>query len=173
MSKVYLIGDLHFGHKYIHDFRNACGPPTDRGPFADELDHREYVIDKWNAVITKRDTVYVLGDAAFTQEGLIDIGRLAGRKHLVAGNHDDLPAWDYLRYFVHMRGCLKYHGHWLTHIPMHPQELYRGRNIHGHCHTGGPDGPDYFNVCLEFIDYQPKLFTEIVEELDAREPLTD
>jgi calcineurin-like phosphoesterase family protein len=48
------------------------------------------LISRWNAVVADDDTVWVLGDVAL---GRIDhtlslVGRLRGRKLLVAGNHD-------------------------------------------------------------------------------------
>ena len=57
MSNVYVISDLHFGHKNIHKFRLG---------FCSEEEHAEYIISRWNDVVTKRDTVWVLGDACFS-----------------------------------------------------------------------------------------------------------
>jgi len=188
MSKVYMIGDLHFGHHNIHRLRPAPEwydglPSTEQyvspsgakfgnplsNAFESEEAHRMFLINIWNNVVSKRDRVYVLGDAAFTPEGLESIGDLNGSKVLVAGNHDDLKAKEYLKYFDDMRGALKYKRCWLTHIPIHPSQMYRAvANIHGHVHEGGPDGKHYYNVCLENIGYQPKLFTEIMEELAQR-----
>jgi calcineurin-like phosphoesterase family protein len=97
-------------------------------------------MDKWNDTIRKRDVVYVMGDAAFTQEGLSSIGTLSGRKILIRGNHDMLPTEDYLSVFSEIYGAFMYKGLWLTHIPIHPQELFGRTNVHGHCHRGGPTG---------------------------------
>lgn len=127
MSNVYAIGDLHFGHKNIHTFRQLSGIDSEEA-------HRAYLIEKWNSVITKRDIVYVLGDAAFTIEGLESIGQLKGRKILVRGNHDLVHAKDYLEYFDDVFGIVKYKNAWLSHAPIHPGELRRKINIHGHVH---------------------------------------
>ena len=161
MSHVYVIGDLHFGHKHICKFRKQ---------FPSEYVHRIYLRDQWNSVVTKRDCVYVLGDAAFTVEGLQTFREMQGRKILVGGNHDTLPAKEYLAVFDDMYGAVEYRGFWFTHIPIHPQELYRRKNIHGHCHRGGPEGHHYFNACADFLDdFKPKKFQEIVKELQERE----
>ena len=85
MSFVYVAGDLHFGHANICGFRQIDSLTT-------EEQHREYLITRWNHVITKRDIVYVLGDACFNEESLEHIARLKGNKILVRGNHDDLNA---------------------------------------------------------------------------------
>jgi calcineurin-like phosphoesterase family protein len=49
----------------------------------------------------------------------------------------------------------KYKNMWLSHAPIHPDEL-RGRvNIHGHTHYHVIDDSRYLNVCMEQIDYTP------------------
>lgn len=159
MSNVYFIGDMHFGHTHIHKFRKQ---------FSNEQVHRAYLMEKWITSIGKRDVVYVMGDAAFTQEGLDDIGRLAGRKILIRGNHDLLPTEAYLKVFEEVYGAFAWKGLWLTHIPIHPAELYGRTNVHGHCHRGGPTDvikctntarghsvgsqATYFNTCCEYLD---------------------
>ena len=67
--------------------------------FANELEHRYYVMEQWNKTVTKRDKVYVLGDACFTMEAIEDIGNLNGTKILIRGNHDNLNTSDYLKVF--------------------------------------------------------------------------
>ena len=158
MSNVYFIGDLHFGHNGIERFRTQ---------FPSESVHRRYLMQKWQDTIVKRDVVYVMGDAAFTQEGLDDIGTLNGRKILIRGNHDLLPTDAYLNVFEEVLGALAFKGLWLTHIPIHPTELYGRTNVHGHCHRGGPKDlvsnlnsfrgvnlgaiATYFNTCAEHL----------------------
>ncbi len=157
MSHVYFIGDLHFGHEGICKFRS----------FPSESVHRQYLMGCWEGIIRKRDVVYVMGDAAFTQDGLDDIGKLPGRKILVRGNHDLLPTESYLAVFAEVYGVFAWKGMWLTHVPIHPSELYGRTNVHGHCHRGGPtdivNAPDtsrghavgtratYFNTCAEHL----------------------
>ena len=159
MSNVFFIGDLHFGHTHINKFRKQ---------FPSEQVHRAYLMEKWLCTIGKRDVVYCMGDAAFTQSGLDDIGVLPGRKILIRGNHDLLPTEAYLKVFEEVYGALAWKGLWLTHIPIHPGELYGRTNIHGHCHRGGPTGihrgqatlrgaqigtpATYFNTCCEHLE---------------------
>ena len=177
MSHVYFIGDLHFGHGNITAFRTHFGT---------ELQHRRHLMGLWEATIRKRDVVYVMGDAAFTQDGLCDIGKLPGRKILVRGNHDLLPTEDYLKVFAEIYGALAYKGLWLTHIPIHPSELYGRTNVHGHCHRGGPTdivrsqstarghsvgtAATYFNTCAEHLDppFQPIRFDTMKEIINER-----
>jgi calcineurin-like phosphoesterase family protein len=60
----------------------------------------------------------------------------------------------YLKYFEDVRGFLRYKQMWLSHCPIHPQELYRCKlNVHGHIHknTNSPELPlPYVNVNWDF-----------------------
>jgi calcineurin-like phosphoesterase family protein len=175
MSNIFFIGDLHFGHTNIHKFR----------PFVTETEHRQFLMETWQDTINKRDIVYVMGDAAFTQEGLDDIHKLSGKKILIRGNHDLLPTEAYLNVFEEVYGIIQYKGMWLSHAPIHHSELYGRTNVHGHCHRGGPttvhlagqrhmhatEGTPatYFNTCAEHLptpyvpiklDYMQQLIKE-------------
>lgn len=153
MSKVYVTSDWHFGHTNITKFRTQ---------FPSMQHMEDYVLENALEIVTKRDVMFCLGDMAFDMRGLQKMRELPCRLILVRGNHDYLRAADYLTVFDEVHGALKYKGYWMTHIPVHPMELYRGVNIHGHCHRGGPyeaqNGDrwwDYFNAILEFNDYKP------------------
>jgi calcineurin-like phosphoesterase family protein len=159
MSKVYVVSDLHFGHKNIHKFREE---------FKDEEEHRETIINLWNKVVTKRDKVFVLGDACFTMEALPSIGKLNGRKVLIAGNHDNLNTQAYLKYFESVKAIVRYKKCWLTHVPIHPAELRGLYNIHGHVHKDSIDDPRYYNVCLENVAYSPEYFSYVKKLLELK-----
>lgn len=171
MSNVFFIGDLHFGHKNICKFRPK---------WSTELEHRETLIENWNSVVkSSKDVVYVLGDAAFSREGLhcFHPFSMTGRKILVRGNHDELPSIEYLAIFEHILGIYKYKKqYWLTHAPIHPMEL-RGRiNIHGHSHrVCMPEAVDghYVNVCAEWINYTPIAYEDIRDGNYVRGRLTN
>lgn len=153
---VYFTSDLHLGHKKIHQFRAG---------FNSEKQHEEYILDQWLTYITKRDDVYVLGDACFTMDALKLMESLPGRKHLVRGNHDELDTQDYLKVFKNVYGLKKYKEFWLSHAPIHPDELRGKVNLHGHVHyqtitTNVQERGDwstvvdnrYFNCCVENLD---------------------
>ena len=150
-----MIGDLHFGHKRIADFRG-------RGGFADETEHSDYICEKWKHRITKHDLVFVLGDAAFNVEGLERFATLPGRKILIIGNHDQLSTNRYLEFFEKVHGFWQYKKAWLSHVPIHPGEL-RGRvNIHGHSHCDHW-GKGYINVCAEHVEYTPQNYQSLLK----------
>jgi calcineurin-like phosphoesterase family protein len=79
---TYFTSDQHFGHLNIIRF---CDRPF---PGVDAMNSR--LVELWNETVTDDDTVWVLGDVALgaLDESLAHIGRLAGRKLLVPGNHD-------------------------------------------------------------------------------------
>jgi calcineurin-like phosphoesterase family protein len=93
--------------------------------------------------------VYVLGDACFTLETIDTFSHLPGRKVLVRGNHDLLDTQVYLKYFDGVYGLLKYKEFWLSHAPIHPDELRGKVNLHGHVHFGTLTDKRYFNCCPE------------------------
>jgi len=140
---VWLCSDLHFGHKNIQKFR---------GGVESEEDNRNQIIRDWNRLVTKRDDVYVLGDAAFTMDTVKCFADLPGaRKYLIRGNHDLLNTSVYLKYFTQVYGLFKYKEFWLSHAPIHPDELRGKVNLHGHVHYQSIDDRRYFNCCVENI----------------------
>lgn len=153
MSQVYVTSDWHFGHSGITQrFR------TQFGSLEQMEDHLLYTA---MGRLLKRDVLICIGDMAFTEEGLHKIGQLNCRKILVKGNHD-WGTTDQLReVFDEVEGAWRYKKSFITHIPIHPMELYRGYNIHGHCHRGGPaelqtgdNWQDYYNAIVEFNNYE-------------------
>lgn len=153
MSHVYVTSDWHFGHGGITDkFRKQFS----------SLEHMEDTI-LYDALgrVTKRDVLLCLGDMAFTQAGLDKLRVLPCRMILVRGNHDTLGTEDYMEVFDEIHGAYRYKGAFFTHIPIHPTELFRGYNVHGHSHRGGPrelkkgdDWRRYYNAIVEFNNYQ-------------------
>lgn len=142
MDNVWFTSDLHFGHKNIQNFRKEV---------VSEEDNRAKICWDWEDLVTKRDDVYVLGDAAFTMDTVKEFGSLPGRKFLVRGNHDELDTQVYLKYFKAVYGLYKYKEFWLSHAPIHPNELRNKINLHGHVHYQDVDDSRYLNMCVESL----------------------
>lgn len=140
MANVWFTSDLHFGHKNIHKFRLEV---------ESEEENRQRIKDDWNRLVTKRDDVYVLGDAAFTEDTLEEFKNLPGRKFLIRGNHDEFSSYNYLQYFQDVYGLKKYKEFWLSHAPIHPDELRGKINLHGHVHYQSINDPRYVNMSVE------------------------
>lgn len=167
MSLVYFISDLHLGHKNILNFSGEYR----EGSTVEE--HDQILKEKWNSVVRKRDTVYTLGDIAFSQQKLKWFGEeFNGNKILVRGNHDKMHIRNYLQCFSDIHGVTKYKGYWLSHAPIHPDELYGKKNIHGHTHfkvmqDNGIVDERYINVSIEMLNGYPKTLDQLIEGKDA------
>lgn len=155
MSTVYFIADLHFGHRNIIKYRKQ---------FNSVKHHDDTIVSNWNRIVTPRDKVFVLGDACFDEASLEQAKRLNGAKHLVMGNHEFISPllWDVFNW---VSGPIKYHDFWLSHMPIHPEELRGKRNIHGHMHEAIIEGSNYFSVCCEQINFTPINIQEIRKAL--------
>jgi len=162
MSNVWFTSDLHLGHKNIHKFRTQ---------FESEEHHREVIKENYHKVVTKRDKVFFLGDVAFTQECLEDVGTWVGEcKVLIVGNHcvDNIPMSEIVKHFDEVYSLLKYKEYWLSHAPIHPNELRGKYNLHGHVHYASLDDPRYLNCCLENTDYVPIDLSEVRRRLGVQ-----
>lgn len=149
MTKVYVIADLHLGHKKLAQVRG----------FSSVEEHDQKLVDNWNSVVTKKDVVYVLGDV-FRVERLSD---MRGIKKLTLGNHDQYPPERYLKYFTKIASYYEYDNCLLSHIPIHPCQFPRYRkNVHGHMHTHDIDDPFYVCVSAEQIDLTPVLLNSVI-----------
>lgn len=176
MTERYIISDPHWGHegiRFIPVRKEVCGNMTPE-------EHDEFLVDNWNRVVTKRDTVYLLGDIGWDKKGYVGaaiIPRLKGRIEVVGGNHDTA---EILQYFDKVHGVIvkTINGQRcvLTHIPIHPQEMWWDYNLHGHLHGNtvkkhahtkewahaGERDPRYINVCCEHMGYTPQPLEEVV-----------
>jgi calcineurin-like phosphoesterase family protein len=164
MSVVRFIADLHLSHA---NMATHCG-------FSTVEEHDEYIIEKYNSVVSKRDITYILGDITMEKSApyhLLD--RLNGLKHVVMGNHDRRQdVKKLLEHVESVAGMVSYKGIILTHCPIHPMELdYRyPKNIHGHIHDkqvmkmlDGWEEIDERYICVscERIDFTPKTLEEL------------
>ncbi len=167
MSKVYFAGDLHFAHKNIAGFR----PNIDGIDIHNEEEHRELIIQRFNKIVTKRDTLYLMGDICFDEEFTGHVGRLNGYKKLILGNHDhlNLPIWS--QYVVKIGALDRYKKHWISHAPIHPAELRGKGNIHGHVHYATIEDARYFNCSLENINYEPIEFSVLLEREEKQKEM--
>ena len=152
---VWFLGDLHAGHKNIHKYRTK---------FESEEHHFQVVQENYFKVVRKKDKVFFLGDTAFTKERLLDVAKWTGHKTAILGNHcleKECTIKDYVQAFDDVQGFMKYKEFWLSHAPIHPNELRGKINIHGHVHSATIDDDRYFNTSLENIRYKPISLQEI------------
>ena len=133
MSKTWFTADTHFGHANVIKY--------DDRPFADLTEMEDEIIKRWNKKVKNGDTVWFLGDFAFSNK--LDyikpiLKRLNGQKYMVMGNHDTKSPQ-----FYRDCGFIEVYNHpvilkdffILSHRPMFITENMPYFNIYGHVHN--------------------------------------
>lgn len=183
MGNVRFIGCLHLGHTWMAKHRG----------FKSVDDYHKTLVENWNKTVKKKDLVYILGDITMETSAHYHIlDKLNGRKKVILGNHDkgkDIP--ELLKYVETVEGAVHYKGFWLTHIPIHPQDLsITLGNIHAHVHENdceivstkvdywdrkgtvtAEQGNGYYNVDAQKVGYAPKTLLELgLSSIDGFKP---
>jgi calcineurin-like phosphoesterase family protein len=143
-------------------------------PFENAEEMNEALIENYNSVVHKEDTVYILGDIAYrigvTYANEM-ISRLNGKKYLIKGNHDknfDESLFEEIRDFM----TVTINGHFiaLMHYPMMswPRSHYGSIMLHGHIHSDGKynienreNGILRYDVGVDANNYAPVSMKEI------------
>ena len=157
---VLFTSDLHINHLLASDKRG----------FKSVTDHDDSIIETLNKYCNKRTLLYVLGDVAMSRSGLARLKDVGGRKILIKGNHDQYKLAEYIDIFEDIHGIIKYKNMWLSHCPIHPQEMWRcDANVHGHIHKNAATsniGDPYLNVNWDYWR-RPLELNEIKEMVKA------
>jgi calcineurin-like phosphoesterase family protein len=152
---IFFASDTHFGHG------GALG--LYRRPFASVPAMNEAMIEQWNEVVSADDEVWHLGDFAIRQPRAVVealLARLAGHKHLVAGNNDAAATtgaigWDSTQPYAE----IAVDG--VTVVLCHyPFRSWRGMakgsvNLHGHSHGRLKPQPRQFDVGVDVWGFRP------------------
>lgn len=159
---TFFVADTHFNDEDILMYENR--------PFSSIKEMNQILINNWNRVVDKYDTVYVLGD--FGDISFLE--SLNGAKYLVKGNHD-IQVNDFYR----SSGFKEVYDYpivlddfWiLSHAPLYVNENMPYANLFGHVHNS-PIIKDYsshhFCVSAERISYTPVSFEFIKEKVGQR-----
>lgn len=156
MSTSRFIADMHMRHKNIFKYR----------PVFESTQHNDlyfkYILER---ICTKRDTMYFLGDILFDEYYIPFIKELPGKKVLIMGNHcsEYVHITKLIQAFDDIHAILKYKEFWLTHAPIHSDELRGKINIHGHVHTESINDKRYLNVSADssFSKFFPRTLEEV------------
>lgn len=161
-SNVWFVSDLHLGHGHAAKMRG----------FTSVEEHDAAIVANLQ-VVGRKDKLFILGDVVWNNNSLKLLSDIPGTKELIIGNHDTLTTKEYLKYFTKVHGFRKYKNFWLSHCPIHPQEIYRCTgNIHGHIHNGGATdnlGHPYFNVNVDCNGMNPTNFSTILSSFNIDE----
>ena len=148
--------DFHLGHRVIvPKYRN----------FTSQEEHDNKIFDMI-AKLNKRDVLFILGDFIFDSEKydyyIEQMNKMSCRIKLIMGNHDSLKLYKEPRFEIQLP-LFSYKNNWISHCPIHPNELRnRNKNIHGHLHGGVIDDPRYFNVNLDNNNFEFVEFEKII-----------
>ena len=179
-NKVYFTADTHFNHANIIKFCNR--------PFNDVEQMNETLINNWNCVVSKDDTVFHLGDfclgGAAEWTRLLD--RLNGKIYLILGNHDlKNIRQGFIQRFEHvsmqMFITVDKQKIYLSHYPFlcfegGYKEVWQ---LFGHVHTRknntGIDAerlqylyPTQYDVGVDNNDFKPVSFEEVKSIIDRQ-----
>lgn len=166
---VWFTSDTHFGHRSM----------VTQGwrPFALVEHMDEVLIDRWNAHVSRGDTVYHLGD--FTLGGLEMAKhyrhRLNGKIHLIWGNHDrpgvrKAPFWSSSQYAAEIR--VNGRRVVLCHYAMEVwNNCHHGSlMLHGHSHGNLLGNSQRLDVGVDAWDFAPVSMDRIEAALKLLPP---
>lgn len=165
MSRVFLISDHHFGHSKVLEFESSR-----KGASIEQ--HDIHLVHQHNSRVTKRDTVWFLGDVGFSKEAIEwALPQMNGNKNLILGNHDRYDIDFYKQYFGKIKAMHGYKGGVLSHIPIHNGSLDRwALNWHGHIHSTPAFSDQHINCCVEQCEGVPLTLEEwAAKKLNIRE----
>lgn len=177
---TFFTSDTHFGHANIIRFCNR--------PFQNVEEMNEVLIENWNKVVSKDDTVFHLGDFAFGGSSVWNsiIPRLNGHINLIIGNHDRKNLRQgYMSYFDMVVPQLQIEiedtSIYLNHYPfLCYGGSYRGVwQLFGHVHSGpGADGldisrlrvllPTQYDVGVDNNNFTPISYREVKNKIEAQ-----
>lgn len=147
---ILFTADTHFGHANAIKYCNR--------PFTSAEEMDDTMIKRWNRKVSPQDTVYHLGDVAFSNIDRVKeiFSRLNGKIYLVPGNHDAalLKKKEFRDLFVEVlppifETKIRDRHIVMCHYPMDSwnRSFHGSMHIHGHTH-----GTSYYEVGLNRMD---------------------
>lgn len=126
---TYILSDVNFGNdkllKQNNSFRSLV-----MGGVTNVDDYNEMIVDNINKKLKKRDVLFLLGNLGVGFEK--HINELRCNKMLMLGNQDYISVHTLMGLnYATVIGVRRYKKHWLTPHPIHENELWGQKNIHG------------------------------------------
>jgi calcineurin-like phosphoesterase family protein len=168
METVFFTADTHFSHPLVQRKRG----------FASIWEMNETLIERWNAVVSKGDRVYHLGDVSLgrLEETEAVLKRLNGQIYLVKGNHD-CQIERFARYFVWIKDAhyLKV-GAQKIYLHHYACRVWRSSHhgswhLYGHSHGSLPDDPraKSLDVGVDCWEFTPVSFDRIARRMEKKD----
>lgn len=180
---IFITSDLHFDHKNILDFEYR--------PYRDIETMKKDMIANWNKVVSKVDTVYLLGDFSFgnVNNWIDSLNQLRGNIIFIKGNHDKTKILNrvlrdgYIQELHNVGTMLRIEGQTLnlTHYPMDIGNRPNNWSIHGHLHSHKGKMLNQINIGVDSLLAKslnkpfgtPISIDELVEHLHKINPLVE
>ena len=83
------------------------------------------------------------------------VSRRNGKVSVTGNCTEHIPMKVLCEYFDEVHSLYKWHEFWLSHCPIHPDELRGKVNIHGHVHHATLNDKRYYNTSLENTGFYP------------------
>ena len=165
MTNIWYTGDTHYFHKNIIKYCNR--------PFKNVEEMNSVMVERWNEVVKKKDTVYHVGDFGLGSYAMLKeiFDRLNGRKIIIRGNHDrSITSLLKMGWEVHKQPFILDNDIVITHNPIVDssiktyQYLLRSEvNICGHVHEKWKRKGNSYNVGVDVWKFRPVSLDEILE----------
>ena len=165
---IYFTSDLHLGHRGIIEMQNR--------PFENVEEMNHVLIDNYNEIVHKNDTIYFLGDISHHMpiERVNELlSMMKGKKILIKGNHDkkyDSELFEEICDFKTVSLNGQYFS--LMHYPMlsWPKKNSGGIQLHGHIHSdekynlqNREDNIRRYDVGVDANGFYPVSIKQIIE----------
>jgi calcineurin-like phosphoesterase family protein len=148
---IFITSDSHFHHRNILGFEPR--------PFGTVEEMNKGLIEAWNSVVRKTDTVYHLGDFCFgnAKEWMDTLNQLRGNIILIGGNHDKdkvirrIMREGYLSEYHPLGTVIKEDSMILnmSHYPMMIGARPMNFSIHGHLHSFDTEYMNHVNIGID------------------------
>ncbi len=183
--KTWWVSDTHFFHRNIIKYSKRPFAPDhefESGQISDAsvAAMNEAMVERWNARVAPRDTVWHLGDFALSsnQDAVADLAqRLNGEINLIIGNHDPawvrkLPRWRSVQPYKEIRSQGRFIV--MSHYAMRVwnKSHYGSIMLDGHSHGTLPGCNQSLDVGVDDWDYAPVSLDEILARLKTLQPYT-
>ena len=160
--------DHHFNHKNIIKYCNRI--------FLSVEEMNYFMIQRWNEVVSKDDTVYHLGDFSFSstvEDIALFVKKLNGKIILIRGNHDRKSRASFLRAGfseMYKKTAMIKDGRTNVILSHKPLDVWEGKgdgfiHLHGHCHGNEiPFIRDRYDVGVDCWNYYPMSLEKIISK---------
>ena len=166
---VFFTADHHFNHARIIKLCNR--------PFTSVDEMNDVMVERWNSVVGRNDTVYHLGDFTLYGEDIARcfLDRLKGNVHLIWGNHDRSAVRRMARWESSQYGAeINLDGNYviLCHYGMRAwnHSLHGALMLYGHSHGNLPGNNQSLDVGVDCWDFYPVTLTHIIARMETLPP---